>query len=211
MSIAPKTQTTGARVMLVASAPEQTYSYVAPHSPTTEDLDDWLASNVRQDIVGAVQATANRLRSEGKLGRGGSMNLINNQKCRCVNARAGMYLIEELKRRNVPVANYGIPPGASYWATVSCANYNPIDSGAISSAGVWDAHTVVAFAVYRSGARAAVPALEYDFWASGAPLVYPSGRAMSSVARGKASDNWYSRSETDASGSFDENDCSSFW
>jgi hypothetical protein len=94
---------------------------------------------------------------------------------------------------------------------VACASYDPANGSAISSAGVWDAHTVVAFAMYKRGSGKPSPALEYDFWAGGAPLVYPSGRAMSSVARGKASDDWYTRTEVDAQASFDENGCSSFW
>ncbi|MEZ4294319.1 MAG: hypothetical protein R3B70_05035 [Polyangiaceae bacterium] len=196
---------------LVASA-STTYPYVPPRNPSLDDYNalQWLDVSVRLSIMHGVLDAEDRLRREGKLGHGGSRNLINNQKCRCVNTRAGVYMIAKMASEGV-VVNPSSISNLSYYVMVEACEYLCKDAAQVRRLRAWDAHTIAVVSVYQGPTVRPSIVLEYDFWISGAPKVYPGGRGMSSSHEGAVSDDMYTRTVFGAQSAFDENNCSSWW
>lgn len=210
----PRTAASGRSAsFLVASAPATSYPYVPPRSPSLDDYNalQWLDVSVRLSIMHGVLDAEDRLRDEGKLGHGGSRNLVNNQKCRCVNTRAGVYMIEKMRSEGVQVNPANIGRDTAYYIEVLACEYKCKDRAQIQRLRAWDAHTIAVVAVYRGPVTQPSIVLEYDYWIQGAPKVYPGGRGMSSSHEGSVSDDMYTRTLFGSQAAFDENDCDSWW
>ncbi len=208
----PRNAMSGRNASFLIASAGSGYPYVPPRRPSLDDFNDlqWLAVSTRISITRAVLDAANRLYKEDKLGHGGGRNVINNQKCRCINARGAVYMIQKMRAENINVNPTGIH-GASYYVDVKVCEYKCKDSSQIQRLRAWDAHTIAVVAVCRGGTNRASIVLEYDYWISGAPKVYPGGGGMSSSHEGRVDDSMYHRTEYDAQGSFDDNDCNSIW
>lgn len=208
----PRSASTGQSPTFLVAQASSGYPYVPPRRPSLDDYNalQWLDVNIRLSIMHGVLYAEDRLSREGKLGHGGSRNVINNQKCRCVNTRAGVYISAKMREEGV-IVNPGSISGLPYYIMVEACEYKCKDEAQIRRLRAWDAHTIAVISAYRGVTIRPSIVLEYDYWISGAPKVYPGGHGMSSSHEGSVSDDMYTRSMFPAQATFDENNCNSWW
>jgi hypothetical protein len=217
-------QARGAKTLLLASAEmdrNRTWSYPPAVRPSTS-----LFPSHQAELISMMLDVTKKLKDEDRLGHAGFYNAVDNrQKCRCVNGRAAVYMLDWLGRNGffdnrftrdfadgdwqpkTPYLRQRPAPKVPVFVAVISYEVRPEHRHyVVNVKKAWDAHTVCMLSVWDASAGGP-RSMEYDFWAEDAPWAYVPGTGMSTVHQGSVGDELYTREVFTAAANWDGNQC----